>query len=301
MDESHIRAEIRRNDIDHRIDMHLRKNKNKGVAIDMLPLKKSAELFGMINIIFFSPEDLSIIKNGPAERRRFVDMELCQLDKIYLNDLSTYNKILNQRNNQLKTIYFNPKSIDMLDIWDAQIVDCGKKIIKKRNEFIDDLNDVVRDIHEKLTGGKEKLCIRYEKNVEETAYDELIKEKRDIDLKYQNTSVGPHRDDIAFFVNDIDVKKYGSQGQQRTVALSLKLAEIELVKRKIDDNPVLLLDDVMSELDSKRRDALLTSIADIQTIITCTGYDDFIKERISIDRIYRVTAGNLREEMSSNE
>jgi DNA replication and repair protein RecF len=189
----------------------------------------------------------------------------------------------------------------MLDIWDAQIVDCGKKIIKKRNEFIDDLNDVVRDIHEKLTGGKEKLCIRYEKNVEETAYDELIKEKRDIDLKYQNTSVGPHRDDIAFFVNDIDVKKYGSQGQQRTVALSLKLAEIELVKRKIDDNPVLLLDDVMSELDSKRRDALLTSIADIQTIITCTGYDDFIKERISIDRIYRVTAGNLREEMSSNE
>jgi DNA replication and repair protein RecF len=228
-------------------------------------------------------------------------MELCQLDKIYLNDLSTYNKILNQRNNQLKTIYFNPKSIDMLDIWDAQIVDCGKKIIKKRNEFIDDLNDVVRDIHEKLTGGKENLCIRYEKNVEETAYDELIKEKRDIDLKYQNTSVGPHRDDIAFFVNDIDVKKYGSQGQQRTVALSLKLAEIELVKRKIDDNPVLLLDDVMSELDSKRRDALLTSIADIQTIITCTGYDDFIKERISIDRIYRVTAGNLREEMSSNE
>jgi DNA replication and repair protein RecF len=301
MEEAHIRADVNRNDIDHRIDMHLRKNKNKGVAIDMLPLKKSAELFGMINIIFFSPEDLTIIKNGPSERRRFVDMELCQLDRIYFSDLSTYNRILNQRNNQLKSIYFNPKSIDMLDIWDMQIVEYGRKIIEKRESFVDDLNDIVRNIHKNLTNEKEELVIRYDKNVEMEGYEDVLREKRDTDLKYQSTSVGPHRDDMAFFVNDIDVKRYGSQGQQRTVALSLKLAEIELVKRKIDDNPILLLDDVMSELDSSRRDALLSSIDGIQTIITCTGYDDFIKERISIDRIYRVTAGNLREEMSNNE
>jgi DNA replication and repair protein RecF len=189
----------------------------------------------------------------------------------------------------------------MLDIWDMQIVEYGRKIIDKRKNFIDDLNGIVRGIHKRLTGGNEELLISYDKNVENESYEDTLREKRDTDLKYQSTSVGPHRDDIAFFVNDIDVKKYGSQGQQRTVALSLKLAEIELVKRKIDDNPILLLDDVMSELDSNRRDALLASIADIQTIITCTGYDDFIKERISIDRIYRVTAGNLREEMSNNE
>lgn len=300
-EEAHIRTDVEKNDIEHRIDMHLRKNKNKGVAIDMLPLKKSAELFGLLNIIIFSPEDLSIIKDGPSERRRFMDMELCQLDKIYYSDLSSYNKIVNQRNNQLKGISFNPKSIDMLDIWDMQLAEYACKIIKKRETFIDQINVIIQEIHSNLTSGKESLRLIYEKNVSvEEIKEELIR-RRDTDLRYQNTSVGPHRDDIIFMVNDTDVKKYGSQGQQRTAALSLKLAEIELVKKRIDDNPILLLDDVMSELDSKRRDALLASIKDIQTIITCAGYDDFIKERVSIDRIYKVTEGTLREENSSNE
>lgn len=300
-EEAHIRTDVEKNEIEHRIDMHLRKNKNKGVAIDMLPLKKSAELFGLLNIIIFSPEDLSIIKDGPSERRRFMDMELCQLDKIYYSDLSSYNKIVNQRNNQLKSISFNPKSIDMLDIWDMQLVEYACKIIKKRETFIDQINVIIQEIHSNLTSGKESLRLIYDKNISvEEIKEELIR-RRDTDLRYQNTSVGPHRDDIIFMVNDTDVKKYGSQGQQRTAALSLKLAEIELVKKRIDDNPILLLDDVMSELDSKRRDALLSSIKDIQTIITCAGYDDFIRERVSIDRIYKVTEGTLREENNSNE
>lgn len=300
-EESHIRANVSRNDIEHRIDMHLKKSKNKGVAIDMLPLKKSSELFGLINIVFFSPEDLSIIKDGPAERRRFMDMELCQLNKIYYSDLNNYNKVLNQRNNQLKEIAFNPNAIDMLDIWDMQLEEYGIKIIQKRDNFINQLNEIIRDIHKDLTNGKEEILINYDANVDINSFaDELI-QKKNIDLRYQNTSVGPHRDDISFMVNGIDVKKYGSQGQQRTVALSLKLAEIELVKKIIDDNPILLLDDVMSELDKNRRDALLQSIKNIQTIITCTGYDDFIKERISIDRIYKVTDGTLREEVNNYE
>lgn len=296
-DESHLRASINKRDLVHRIDMHLRKNKNKGVAIDMVSIKKSADLFGLVNIIFFSPEDLSIIKNSPTERRKFIDMELCQLNKMYYSDLSNYNKVLNQRNNFLKQLSFGKSQIDMLDIWDMQLVDYGIKVIKKRNNFIDMLNEIIINIHKELTSNKEELKIIYSKNVENEAFADLILEKRDTDLRYQTTQMGPHRDDLIFLVNGMDVKTYGSQGQQRTVALSLKLAEIELVKKITNDIPILLLDDVMSELDSKRRDALLSSITGIQTLITCTGYDDFIKERISIDKIFKVTQGEIREEV----
>lgn len=295
-DESHIRASVRKMDISHRIDMHLRKNKSKGVAIDMLPIRRSAELMGLVNIILFSPEDLSIIKNSPVERRRFIDMELCQLNKIYYSNLSTYNKILNQRNSLLKQISFDNSQIDMLDVWDNQLAEYGIKIIKDRNNFINMINEIIFDIHKKLTSGKENLVVRYDKDVEEDNFFNELSDKRHLDIRYQSTQTGPHRDDLTFYINDMDVKKYGSQGQQRTVALSLKLAEIELVKKIINDNPILLLDDVMSELDSTRRDSLLSYINDIQTIITCTGYDDFIKERLSIDRIYHVSQGTIRQE-----
>ena len=287
--------EINKNDINHRLDMHLKKGRSKGVAIDRIPIKKSAELMGLLNIILFSPEDLSIIKDSPAERRRFMDIELCQLNKIYYSNLSTYNKVINQRNNFLKQLYFNKSQIDMLDIWDSQLVDYGVKIIEERSHFIEMINEIIIDIHSKLTNKEENLKLLYDKDVETENFEKQLKEKRETDMRYQSTSVGPHRDDIIFMINDKDVKKYGSQGQQRTVALSLKLAEIELVKKIIGNNPILLLDDVMSELDSKRRDALLSSIKDIQTIITCTGYDDFIKERISIDKIYEISKGTVNE------
>lgn len=295
-EESHIKADIIKNDITHRIDMHLRKNKNKGVAINRIPIKKSAELFGLVNIIIFAPEDLNIIKESPSERRRFIDMELCQLNKIYYSELSTYNKILNQRNNLLKQISFDNSKIDMLDIWDIQLVDYGKRVIRERKKFIDRINEIIPQIHKNLTKGKEQLKLIYDKNVKEDDFENELLSKRDAELRYQSTQIGPHRDDIIFELNGKDVKKYGSQGQVRTVALSLKLAEIELVKYTINDNPILLLDDVMSELDSGRRDALLESISNIQTIITCTGYDDFIKERLSIDKIYNVENGRIHLE-----
>lgn len=294
-DDAHIRADINKNEIGHRIDIHLRKNKSKGVAIDRIPIKKSAELFGLINIIIFSPEDLSIIKESPSERRRFIDMELCQLNKIYYSDLSTYNKILMQRNNLLKQIYYDKSKIDMLSVWDLQLSDYGTRIIRERIKFIDMIGEIIKEIHSKLTSGKETIQVVYDKNINEDDFLEELSTKRDNDLRLQSTQIGPHRDDIIFMVNDRDVKKYGSQGQQRTVALSLKLAEIELVKQLINDNPILLLDDVMSELDSTRRNELLSSIDDTQTIITCTGYDDFIKERLSIDRLYRVENGTILE------
>ena len=291
-EESHIKLLVRKNDISRRIDMHLKKNKNKGVAIDGLPIRRSAELYGLLNIIFFSPEDLSIIKNGPVERRRFMDMELCQLSRLYYSNLSNYNKVLNQRNNLLRQIYFNKSLIDTLDVWDEQLMSYGIKVIKERENFIEMLGDIVRDIHKNLSGEKEDLKIVYNKSVDAESFSETLKNKRDIDCKYESTQYGPHRDDITFFINDMDVRLYGSQGQQRTAALSLKLAEIELVRKIINDSPILLLDDVMSELDSGRRNALLDAIKDIQTIITCTGYDDFIKERITIDKIYYIEAGS---------
>ncbi len=294
-EESHIRAEIKKNDISHRIDMHLRKNRSKGVAIDMIPIKSGAQLMGLMNIILFSPEDLAIIKNSPQERRRFMDMELCQLNRIYYSNLSSYNKVLSQRNSLLKQIYYDKSQIDMLDVWDIQLEEYGIKVIKDRNNFIKMINEIIQDIHKKLTSNKEKLVIVYDNNVNCENFSSELKEKRNLDIKYQVTQSGPHRDDLTFLINDMDVRKYGSQGQQRTVALSLKLAEIQLVKKIINDNPILLLDDVMSELDTGRRDSLLSYISDIQTIITCTGYDDFIKERLSIDRIYKISQGTIHQ------
>ncbi len=290
-DESHIRLLVNKKDISHRVDMHLRKNKNKGVAIDGIPIRRATELYGLLNVIFFSPEDLSIIKNGPAERRRFMDLELCQISRLYYQNLSSYNKILNQRNNLLKQIYYNKSLMDTLDIWNMQLVDSGVRIIKERRNFIEMMNELIGDIHSRLTSGREKLEIVYECNVDEENFDKVLQEKTETDLRYSSTQSGPHRDDISFLINGIDARKYGSQGQQRTVALSLKMAEIKLVKKIINDNPILLLDDVMSELDTSRRDALIEEIKDIQTIITCTGYDDFIKEQIIINNVYSVVEG----------
>lgn len=290
-DESHIRLFVNKQDISHRIDMHLRKNKNKGVAIDGIPIRRAIELYGLLNVIFFSPEDLTIIKNGPAERRRFMDLELCQISRLYYQNLSSYNKILNQRNNLLKQIYYNKNLMDTLDVWNTQLVDSGVRIIKERRNFIEMMNEIIGDIHSRLTSGREKLEIIYECNVDEDSFEKALQEKLETDLRYSSTQSGPHRDDISFLINGIDARKYGSQGQQRTVALSLKMAEIKLVKKIINDNPILLLDDVMSELDTSRRDALIEEIKNIQTIITCTGYDDFIKQQIIINNVYSVVEG----------
>ncbi len=292
-EESHIKVNVSKHDINHKIDMHLRKIKSKGVAIDGMSIKKSGDLFGILNIIFFSPEDLGIVKDSPAIRRRFIDLELCQLNKLYYFNYTNYNKTLIQRNNLLKKIYFKPDLIDTLDVWDQKLVEYGCNIIKYRGEFIEMLNDIIIDIHSNITGGKEKIFLSYDKNVDIKDYQEMLISKRQSDLKYQTTQVGPHRDDMSFLINSIDVKKYGSQGQQRTAVLSLKLAQIELVRKITRDNPILLLDDVMSELDHNRKDYLLKSIDNIQTIITCTGYDDFIKSRMVIDKVYRVKDNNI--------
>lgn len=294
-DEAHIKVTVLKNNNNYRIDMHLKKNKSKGIAVNGIPIHKAVELFGIINIVFFSPEDLEIIKDGPSERRRFMDMELSQLDKIYLNNLINYNKVVVQRNKLLKDISFNPskENMDNLDIWDIQLCNFGAGIIEQRTQFIEQLNVIIKDIHSKLTGNTEELHIIYEPCVTVGEMGGKVEESRERDIKFKCTNIGPHKDDLTFLVNGKDVRKYGSQGQQRTVALSLKLAEIELVKQIIHDTPILLLDDVLSELDSNRQNFLLDSIGDIQTIVTCTGLEEFINNRVSVNKVFKVVNGTV--------
>ncbi len=294
-EESHIRMQIEKAGIPHRIDMHLRKNKAKGVAIDGIPIKRSSELMGLLHIVFFSPEDLSMIKNGPGERRRFIDLELCQLDPTYLYHLSNYNRGINQRNNLLKQIGFNKSLKDTVEVWDSQLIEHGSVIIDTRKRFVDELNELLPKIHAKLSGGKEELYVRYEPNVTKQEFGQKLVMNLDRDLMLKVTGNGPHRDDISFYVGDKNLKSFGSQGQQRTAALSLKLAEIELVRNKIKESPVLLLDDVLSELDRNRQSYLLESITDLQTIITCTGLEEFVDNKKRYHKIFHVVEGIINE------
>ncbi len=291
--EAHIRTYLEKDGVETRVDMHLRKCGSKGIAVDGQKLKKAADLLGLCNVVFFSPEDLGIIKNGPSERRRFVDMELCQLDSFYLYNLNHYNKIINQRNKLLKDMYMNPDLKETLGIWDMQLVSFGSKIIERRKLFVEQLNELISGIHRKLSGGREEIKIIYEPDTEIGEFEKKLKHNQDRDIKSKMTSVGPHRDDFSFVIGDVDIRKYGSQGQQRTAALSLKLSEIELVKKIAKDTPVLLLDDVLSELDSNRQNYLLNSIGEIQTIITCTGLEEFVNNRFEINKVFKVSDGTV--------
>ena len=301
-EEAHLKLIGEKREIPYRIDMHLKKNKSKGIAVNSVPIRKASELLGLLHVVFFSPEDLQLIKNGPSERRRFLDMELCQLDKIYMQQLAGYNRCLVQRNTLLKEAGIRLDSLATLDVWDKQLCECGRQVIRRRAQFVQEIAPYIRDIHKRLSGEREELDISYEPNVEENMFEPVLEKNRDRDLRMKQTMTGPHRDDIRFLVKrqgsdqTTDIRTFGSQGQQRTAALSVKMAEIELVKQKTGDTPVLLLDDVLSELDSSRQTYLLDGIRDIQTMITCTGLDDLVSHRFHMDRIFRVENGTVKQE-----
>ena len=272
-DESHLETIVEKKGITFQIDMHLKKNSPKGIAIDKMPIRRAGELFGIVHFVFFSPEDLNIIKDGPAGRRRFIDL---------------------QRNALLKDIYGQDRLMETLDIWDMQLAEYGTRILERRREFVEQVNEIISDIHHKLTGGREDITLIYEESIGNMSLEQALKKNRERDLRLKSTSVGPHRDDLCFLNNgEIDIRKFGSQGQQRTAALSLKLSEIELVKRIIKDTPILLLDDVLSELDKHRQNYLLDSIHDIQAVITCTGLDEFVNHRFSINKIFHIKNGQV--------
>lgn len=290
-DEAHIQVFSNKNQLQNRIDVHLKKDSKKGIAVNGIPIKKSSELFGNIYVVIFSPEDLNLIKNGPSERRRFMDMEMCQLSAIYYYDLQQYYKILKQRNNLLKTLQRNMSMKETLFAWDCQLIDYGKKIINSRTNFINKINDISCEIHKNITAAKEILKINYMPNISIDEFEDKLNRHIERDIMIGSTSVGPHKDDLLFFINNDDVRIYGSQGQQRTTALSIKLAEIKLIEEETSYEPILLLDDVLSELDESRQFYLLENIKNVQTIITCTGIEDTIKKYIDKAKIYKIKNG----------
>lgn len=291
-EEAHIELHLIKDEIPYRIDMHLKKNKIKGIAINRVPIGKASELIGLLQIVFFSPEDLNIIKAGPIYRRRFIDLELSQINRMYLEYLSTYNRVLRQRNILLKeqTAVIE----ETLDVWDEQLCLYGKKIIDIRHDFIYKVNKIISPIHSNLTHGSESIRVIYEDNLQGLSLEEALNKYRSRDLRLRNTTVGPHRDDFTVLINDMDVRQFGSQGQQRTVALALKLSEITLIRDTMKHNPVLLLDDVLSELDKQRQVQLLDYIQDIQTVITCTGLDELVNKRLHVDQTIKVKQGKIR-------
>ena len=246
--EAHVKAEFKGEFSKKRVDIHLKKNKEKGIALNRVPLKKISELYGNIFVVMFSSEDLDIIKRGPSARRRFMDIELCQIDHLYVENLINYNKILEQRRELFKQLNEPGSNVhslkDTLDIWDMQLVRFGSEIIKRRREFIDEINRIISDIHLSITSGRENLRLVYEPSVSEDIFYEECLRNRERDCYLKQTGAGPHRDDFSFYDRGTDMKTYGSNGQQRTCAVSLKLSEIKMIEDKKKEKPVLLLDDV---------------------------------------------------------
>ena len=301
-DQAYIAANIKLGNYKKLIEIKLQKEKPKRIRINRNELKSFRELESGLYVVLFSPDDLKIIKGGPQERRNFIDNAISQLRPIYSYNLSRYKKILYQRNNLLKSNKFKGDAKSLLDLFDVQIAKVGTSILMERNRFLNALNALARDIHRQITNNREDLTIKYDCQLAldmdreriEDAYLELLKKNMDRDLEYGTTSIGPHRDDFIAYLDGKDVRIFGSQGQQRTVVLSLVLSEVELIRNEIGSYPVLLLDDVFSELDDERRNYLVKFFGKMQTFITLTDGEN-IKSMENLDKtIYHIEDGKLK-------
>ncbi len=243
----------------------------KQISLNGIKLKKLSELLGNINIVIFTPDDINILKDGPASRRRFLDMMIGQLRPNYVYNLNMYLKTIEQRNNYLRQIREENKPEEMLEIWDENLAEYGEKIYIYRNEFINKILNKINNIHKNITDAKEEIRIEYLSNCDNKEnYLKLLKERRKLDIIKGYTTKGIHRDDFVIYINDKEVSTYGSQGQNRTAVLSLKLSELQVVYDEIGEYPILLLDDFMSELDEVRRKNFLNNIKNTQVILTGT-------------------------------
>ena len=289
---------------EEQIEIHLKQNGKKSLAINGYPARRINDLFGRLHVVLFSPEDLSLIKRGPAERRKFIDMEICQVDPVYLYDLQQYYKVLRQRNQLLKDASKDrnyPTYTEKLNAvketlfaWDAQLVSYGVKVMKRRESFVSHLQEYTSKIHRTISHETEEMKLSYLNSVpmEEDQFLEILEKDIEQDLRYGMTSSGPQHDDLIILINGTDIRKYGSQGQQRTAALSLKLSELSMMREEIGESPVLLLDDVMSELDENRQKQLAEYVKDHQTIMTCTGVEDSIR-LLPVGAHFHVKAGKV--------
>ena len=254
---------------DRNIKINLELSQKKKFNINGIPVKKTSDILGKNYIVLFTPEDITILKNEPSKRRRFLNIMISQLRPMYVHLVNQYNKTLEQRNIYLKQIKYDGKPIENLEIWDNQIVNLGTKIYEYRKECIEKINEKIMDIHLKTTENKEKIKIKYISNIGNNYLENLKINKKD-DIKKGYTGIGIHRDDFEIYINNNPVSIYGSQGQKRTTIISLKLAEASVIYDEIGERPIILLDDFMSELDKKRIQGLFENIKENQVIITCT-------------------------------
>lgn len=282
--------------IDKKIEIKIFNEGKKGIRINSISIKKISELIGVFNVVMFSPEDLIIVKGSPTSRRKLLDVELCKLFNKYYYNLVQYNKVLNERNMILRK--WKNENMSIIDIYDSQLSQFGAYIIKERVKYIEKLNEKGKTIHKEITSNLEDIDFRYithvkdVNNAEEELYN-LLKDGRNSDIERRITQHGPHREDFSVFINGINARNFGSQGQQRTSVLTIKFASLEIIRELTGEYPVLLLDDVLSELDTSRQKYILSSIKGMQTVITCTGIED-IKKYINNDiKTFTVADGNV--------
>ena len=287
-----IEIEYQKTDRDGKIKINI--GNKKSVSVNGVKIKKLSELLGNINVVIFTPDDINILKGGPSNRRRFLDIMISQLRPNYMYNLNLYLKTLEQRNNYLRQIREQNKDESLLDIWDEKISEYAINIYNYRKEFIEKIKNKIKNIHSEITDKKEEIEIEYIsecKSKEE--YLRLLKQRRKLDIIKGFTTKGVHRDDFMIYINKKELDIYGSQGQHRTAILSLKLSELNIVYDEIGEYPILLLDDFMSELDAKRRNHFLEKIRNTQVIITCS-------EKINVENkkilIYNVTNGKVTKE-----
>ena len=290
-DNANVIIEYEKKDRDGKISISI--SDKKQILVNGIKIKKLSELLGNINIVIFTPDDINILKGGPALRRRFLDMMIGQLKPNYVYTLNMYIKTLEQRNNYLRQIKEENKPENLLDIWDEKLIEYADIIYKYRKEFIDKIKKKINIIHKKITDEKEEINIQYISNCEsKEVYSELLKQRRKLDIIKGFTTKGIHRDDFEIYINNKELSIYGSQGQNRTAILSLKLSELQVIYDEIEEEPILLLDDFMSELDINRRKNFLNNINNTQVIITCAEKIEFLKENVDYC-LYQVKEGEI--------
>lgn len=279
-----VQVQAMRNDGSHEVEVILPAAGKRKIKIAGREASRSGELMGHITGVLFSPEDLRVVKDGPAERRRMIDMTLSQLRPAYYYALQRYNRALKQRNELLRVAAVNPGLSATLDMWDEQLAAAGSELMRHRRAYIERLSLAAEETYRDIAGGQELLQLRYQPSV--TAGDDVqsnldaLLAARENDLRRMTTSVGVHRDEVMLSIAGRELRSYGSQGQQRTAALSLRLSELAVMRDELGEWPVLMLDDVMSELDPSRRRQLIGRLEGIQTIVTCTDADDLAGAQI---------------------
>ena len=284
-----VEIEYEKSDREGKIKIELENKKN--IYLNGIKIKKLSELLGNLNIVIFTPDDINILKGGPQNRRRFLDIMISQLRPNYMHILNLYLKTIDQRNKYLKQIKEENKDEKLLEIWDEKLAEYAIKIYEYRKEFIDKIIEKIKIIHNKITNGKEEIELEYlTECINKEKYLYLLKERRKLDIIKGFTTKGIHRDDFMIYINKKEINIYGSQGQNRTAMLSLKLAELQVIYDEIGEYPILLLDDFMSELDKNRRKNFLENIKDTQVIITGT-------EKLDIENLkyleYNVSNGQI--------